>query len=309
MKLLMPLAMMSALMVAQGALATGLPRLHSTHAMVVDAATQEVLLDKDGETAAPIASVTKLLTAMVALDANPDLGETLSVTNSDVDTIKHSRSRVSVGTELSREDMLHLALMSSENRAASALSRHYAGGQSAFVSAMNAKARSLGMTGTRVEDPTGLSPNNQASARDLVRMVLAAEQYRPIKQFTTASSYKISFGQKMMAYKNTNPLVGRREWDIGLSKTGYTKEAGRCIVMKLAAAGKNFVVVLLGSESASGRMADIQSIKRWIAGEPQMAERAPRRAVLVAKHRRHAHGAIRLAKYHPHATKAKLRRA
>jgi len=244
-----------------------LPKLHSTHAMVFDATNQEVLLAKDANTPAPMASITKVLTAMVALDAKPDMHETLAVSPQDVDTVKRSSSRVAVGTELSRRDALHLALMSSENRAASALSRHYPGGHTAFIRAMNEKARKLGMTETRVADSTGLSPQNQASAKDLVRMVLAAENYSPITKFTTSTEHTLPVGNRVLSYKNSNPLVGKPNWDIELSKTGYTKEAGRCIVLKLAAAGKELVVVLLGSQSSSARIADIQAIKRWVAGE------------------------------------------
>jgi D-alanyl-D-alanine endopeptidase (penicillin-binding protein 7) len=267
MKTLIRAAVLAASCVAQGASAAPAPKLHSTHAVVFDATNQEVLLDKDGETAAPIASITKVMTAMVALDAKPDMRETLQVSGQDVDNVKHSSSRVAVGTEFSREDAMHIALMSSENRAASALSRNYPGGNPAFVQAMNVKARKLGMTSTNLEDPTGLSPHNQASAQDLVRMVLAAEHYQPITQFTTSSEHTLPIGHRTLSYHNSNPLVGKPNWNIELSKTGYTKEAGRCIVMKLAAAGKQLVVVLLGSQSSGARLADIQSIKRWVSGD------------------------------------------
>lgn len=270
MKTLISVAVLAACCAAQNASASPAPKLHSTHAVVFDATNQEVLLDKDGKTAAPIASITKVMTAMVALDAKPDMQETLQVSGQDVDTVKHSSSRVAVGTELSRGDAMHIALMSSENRAASALSRNYPGGSVAFVHAMNVKAQKLGMTRTTLEDPTGLSPQNQASAQDLVRMVLAAEHYQPITQFTTSSQYTLPIGQRILAYHNSNPLVGKPNWDIELSKTGYTKEAGRCLVLKLAAAGKQLVVVLLGSQSSSARIADVQAIKHWVAGAGPM---------------------------------------
>lgn len=272
MKTLVRVAVLAASWAAQGASASAAPapKLHSTHAVVFDATNQEVLLDKDGKTAAPIASITKVMTAMVALDAKPDMRETLQVSGQDVDNVKHSTSRVAVGTELSRGDAMHLALMSSENRAASALSRNYPGGHTAFVHAMNVKAQKLGMTRTTLEDPTGLSPQNRASAQDLVRMVLAAERYQPITQFTTSSGHTLPIGHRTLSYHNSNPLVGKPNWNIELSKTGYTKEAGRCIVMKLAAAGKQLVVVLLGSQSSSARLADIQSIKRWVTGDRQL---------------------------------------
>jgi D-alanyl-D-alanine endopeptidase (penicillin-binding protein 7) len=283
MKNFISVAILAASCAAQYAFASPLPKLNSTHAVVFDATNQEVLLDKNGKEPAPIASITKVMTAMVALDAKPDLSETLRVSGQDVDTVKHSSSRVAVGTELSRQDALHLALMSSENRAAHALSRHYPGGHEAFIQAMNEKARKLGMTSTRLEDPTGLSPENQASARDLVRLVLAAERYEPITQFTTSTNHALPVGHRTLSYKNSNPLVGKENWNIELSKTGYTREAGRCIVMKMAAAGKQLVVVLLGSQSSSARLADIQTIKRWVSGDTQVAEAKPRRVVKTAE--------------------------
>lgn len=262
-------SIITAILLAFSYAAQAAPALHSEHAVVFDATNQEVLLEKNANTPAPIASITKVMTAMVALDARPNLNEPLKVSHEDVDTLKNSSSRVAVGTELTREEMLHLALMSSENRAAHALSRYYPGGEDAFVSAMNRKARSLGMTSTQLADPTGLSPANHASAHDLVRMVLAAERYEPITQYSTTSSAQMPIGSRVLSYKNSNPLVGKPNWNIELSKTGYTREAGRCIVMKMAAAGKKLVVVLLGSQTPSARLADIQAIKRWVTGEQE----------------------------------------
>jgi len=296
------------------------PRLYSAHAVVYDADSQQTLLEKNAKAAVPFASITKLLTAMVALDANPDMNEMLSVSDKDVDLLKHTSSRIAVGTTLSREDMLHLALMSSENRLASALSQQYPGGHSAFIAAMNEKAKQLGMLSTHVEDPTGLTPNNRASAEDLVRMVLAAERYDPIRQFTTSSGYALPVSSRTLAYHNTNRLVGNPDWDIELSKTGYTSEAGRCIVMKLATGGKHLVVVLLGAPSSNARFADIFSIRRWISGEPAQpimvaAHRPTRRRhiVTVSASRRdlgkHAmKKSLRLTKYQARKTKAKIHR-
>lgn len=292
------------------------PRLYSTHAIVFDADTRQTLLEKNAKAVVPFASITKLLTAMVALDANPDLNEILSVSDEDVDRLKHTSSRIAIGTALSRQDMLHLALMSSENRAASALSRQYPGGYAAFIAAMNAKARQLGMANTHVEDPTGLSPNNQGSAEDLVRMVLAAERYEAIRQFTTSSGYLLPASTQTLTYRNTNRLIGNPEWNIELSKTGYTREAGRCIVMKLTASGKRLVIVLLGAPSSDARFADIFSIRRWIAGEPAqpalMATRRPSRPMMVAA-RLDAGGqamkkSLRPAKYQVRKAKTKTRR-
>jgi D-alanyl-D-alanine endopeptidase (penicillin-binding protein 7) len=294
MKTLIRVALLAATCASQSAIASPLPKLNSAHAMVFDATNQEILLDKDGRTPVPMASITKVLTAMVALDAKPNMGETIQVSGQDVDTVKRSSSRVAVGTELTRKDALHLALMSSENRAASALSRNYPGGHPAFIRAMNEKARKLGMTSTYVEDPTGLSPTNRSTAQDLVRMVLAAERYAPITQFTTDDEHTLPVGNRVLNYHNSNPLVGKPNWNIELSKTGYTQEAGRCIVMKLAAAGKDLVVVLLGSQSSGARMADIQAIKRWVSGEgAQVAAAAPRRLVRSTELR---HAAVKLSK-------------
>lgn len=257
----------------------GTPALNSRHAAVYDITNQQFVLEKNADTPAPMASITKVLTAMVALDAKPDLSETLKVTTNDVDTIKHSRSRVGVGTELSRQDMLHIALMSSENRAASALSYNYPGGHSAFIAAMNQKAKALGMTQTRVEDSTGLNPENHSTARDLVKMVMAADDYAPITRFTTMSDYELPVGSRTLTYRNSNPLVGKPNWNIELSKTGFTQEAGRCIVLKIAAAGKEYAVALLGSQSSGARLADIQAIKRFVSGQDEImtAERPAKR--------------------------------
>src|SRR3569623_588057 len=279
MKILMSVIALVAGVASHAAVAAPpMPRLYSAHAVVYDADNQETLLEKNAGTAVPFASITKLLTAMVALDADPDMNEMLSVSEHDVDMLKHTSSRIAVGTTQSREDMIHLALMSSENRLASALSQQYPGGHGAFIAAMNAKAAQLGMVNTHVEDPTGLSPNNRASAQDLVHMVLAAERYEPIRQFTTSTGYLQPVASRTQAYHNTNRLVGNPDWNIELSKTGYTSEAGRCIVMKLEAAGKHLVVVLLGAPSSNARFADLFSIRRWITGEPAQP-------VLVAAHR------------------------
>src|SRR3569623_468792 len=269
MKILMSVIALVAGVASHAAVAAPpMPRLNSAHAVVYDADNQETLLEKNAGTAVPFDSITKLMTAMVALDADPDMNEMLSVSEHDVDLLKHTSSRIAVGSTLSREVMIHLALMSSENRLASALSQQYPGGHGAFIAAMNAKAAQLGMVNTHVEDPTGVSPNNRASAQDLVHMVLAAERYEPIRQFTPSTSNLQPVASRTQAYHNTNRLVGNPDWNIELSKTGYTSEAGRCIVMKLEAAVKHLVVVLLGAPSSNARFADLFSIRRWITGEP-----------------------------------------
>lgn len=238
--------------------------LQSASALVADQATGTVLYEKNAEAVVPIASITKLMTAMVALDAQPGLSEMLAIEEDDVDTLKGTRSRLRVGTRLSREEMLRLALMSSENRAASALSRHYAGGREAFVAAMNRKAESLGLTDTRFEDPTGLTAANVSSARDLVKLVAAAHQYPLIREFSTSSEYEVRIGNRTQAFHNTNSLVSSPTWEIGLSKTGFISEAGKCLVMQAWLNNKPTIIVLLDSWGKLTRIGDANRIKRWI---------------------------------------------
>jgi D-alanyl-D-alanine endopeptidase (penicillin-binding protein 7) len=201
---------------------------------------------------------------MVALDAKPDLNEILSITDEDVDVLKGTRSRLKVGTQLSREEMLRLALMSSENRAASALSRHYPGGRDAFIAAMNQKAQALGMTESRFADPTGLTAANVASAQDLVRMVAAAHRYPLIREFSTAPGDELVVAGRTQQFNNTNSLVKSPAWEIGLSKTGYINEAGKCLVMQAWLNNKPTIIVLLDSWGKMTRIGDANRIKRWI---------------------------------------------
>ena len=238
--------------------------LYSSAAMVLDQSTGAVLFEKNAGAVLPIASITKLMTAMVALDVQPDLNETLFIDDADVDMLKGTHSRLKVGTQLSREDMLRLALMSSENRAASALSRHYPGGRPAFIAAMNRKAQALGLQDTSFSDPTGLTAANVSSARDLVRMVSAAQQYPVIRQFTTTSEYEVALGGRTQTFRNTNGLVRSSSWDIGLSKTGYINEAGRCLVMQAWLNNKPTIIVLLDSLGKMTRLGDANRIKHWV---------------------------------------------
>jgi D-alanyl-D-alanine endopeptidase (penicillin-binding protein 7) len=232
---------------------------------VIDQATGDVLYEKNAGAVVPIASITKLMTAMVALDAQPSMSETLTISDADVDMLKGTHSRLAVGTQLTREEMLRLALMSSENRAASALSRHYPGGRDAFIAAMNAKAHSLGLTETRFLDPTGLTAQNVSSARDLVKMVGAAHQYPLIREFSTSEEYEVALkGGRPHTFRNTNALVKSDNWSIGLSKTGYISEAGRCLVMQVWFNNKPTIIVLLDSMGKLTRIGDAQRIKRWI---------------------------------------------
>lgn len=241
-----------------------IPKLSSSAVAVIDQSTGDVLYEKNANAVVPIASITKLMTAMVALDAQPSLTETLTISEADVDTLKGTHSRLSVGTQLSREEMLRLALMSSENRAASALSRHYPGGREAFIVAMNAKAEALGLTDTRFLDPTGLTPENVSSARDLVKMVGAAHQYPLIREFSTSEEYHVAVKGRPQTFRNTNALVKSDSWTIGLSKTGYISEAGKCLVMQAWLNNKPTIIVLLDSWGKLTRIGDANRIKRWI---------------------------------------------
>ena len=238
--------------------------IKSAAVAVFDQNTGDVLYEKNAGAVVPIASITKLMTAMVALDIQPSLTETLTIGTEDVDTLKGTHSRLSVGTRLSREEMLLLALMSSENRAASALSRHYPGGREAFVAAMNAKARMLGLTETHFADPTGLTPENVSSARDLVKLVNAAHQYPLIREFSTSEEYQVAVRGQPQVFRNTNTLVRNEQWNIGLSKTGYISEAGKCLVMQAWLDNKPTIIVLLDSWGKLTRIGDAQRIKRWV---------------------------------------------
>jgi D-alanyl-D-alanine endopeptidase (penicillin-binding protein 7) len=238
--------------------------LKSSVALVVDQDTNEVLFAKNSEAVLPIASLTKLMTAMVMVEHNLPLDEMITVTNDDVDTEKNSSSRLTVGATLSRGELLHLALMSSENRAAHALGRTFPGGLQAFVTLMNAKARSLGMADTRYVDPTGLNSGNQSSAKDLASLVKAAYQQPLIRDLSTSHEYAVRLGHRQVQFRNTNSLVRNPSWDIGLQKTGYIVEAGRCLVMQAKMAGRKLIMVFLDSSGKYSRQADAERVRRWI---------------------------------------------
>ena len=242
--------------------------LKSSVALVLDSDTNEVLFSKNSEAVLPIASLTKLMTAVVVTEAKLPLGEMLSVSQDDVDTEKGSRSRLKVGTQLSREEMLHLALMSSENRAAHALGRAYPGGLEAFVVAMNHKARELGMNDTHYVEPTGLSSKNQSSARDLATLVKAAHEHQIIRELSTSPEFLVEIGKRSMQFRNTNRLVRNPEWEIGLQKTGYITEAGRCLVMQAKLAGRQLIMVFLDSAGKYSRIGDAERVRRWINEAP-----------------------------------------
>ncbi|AOJ86373.1 MULTISPECIES: D-alanyl-D-alanine endopeptidase [Burkholderia] len=239
--------------------------LRSSVAYVVDQNTGEPLFDKNSHAVVPIASISKLMTAMVVLDAKSPMTDQLEVTDEDRDYEKGTGSRLSVGSVLSREDMLHIALMASENRAAAALSRYYPGGRPAFIAAMNAKAKSLGMNDTHFENSTGLSSSNVSSARDLVKMVNAAYQYPMIRQFSTDRTYDVNTGKRNLVYNSTNALIrGNGSWDIGLQKTGFINEAGECLVMQATIHGRPMVMVLLDSFGKYSRFADAARLRNWL---------------------------------------------
>lgn len=238
--------------------------LYSASALVIDQNSGQRLIEKQPDVVVPIASISKLMTAMVVLDAHLDLQEVISISEEDVDSLKGTRSRLPVGTTMTRETAMLLALMSSENRAAHALGRHYPGGLHAFVQAMNRKAQALGMTRSNFEEPTGLSSNNVSTAQDLARMVAAAARYPEIRQASTTAEARVDLNGRITEFHNTNALVRSDTWEIGVSKTGYISEAGRCLVMQARVADKPVVIVLLDSNGKMTRVGDANRIKRWM---------------------------------------------
>lgn len=242
--------------------------LRSNVAYVVDQNSAEVLFEKNANVALPIASLTKLMTGMVVMEARQDLDEVLRVTDDDVDRHKFSSSRLPVGASMTRRELLHIALMSSENRAASALGRNYPGGINAFVGAMNAKARQLGMRDTHYVDSSGLSSRNVSSGRDLAKLVMAAHGDPVLREFSTTPNSTVQASGRTMHYRNTNYLVSLPDWNIGLQKTGFINEAGRCLVMQAMIHGRNVVMVFLDSKGKMSRTADAGRIRRLIESLP-----------------------------------------
>ncbi|WP_136418483.1 D-alanyl-D-alanine endopeptidase [Noviherbaspirillum sp.] len=239
--------------------------LRSNAAVVIDQATSQVLFDKNSAVALPIASLTKLMTATIVVEAHQNMDEVLEVTSDDIDRERNSTSRLRVGSKMTRSNMLHIALMSSENRAASALGRNYPGGLPAFVAAMNAKAKALGMNDTRYVDSTGLSSQNVSSARDLSRLVVAAYQHPIIREYSTDTRYVVDTGgHRQLQYINSNRLVMNPGWEIGLQKTGYIAEAGRCLLMQTTVNGRRVVMVFLDSKGKDSRLADAGRVRRWL---------------------------------------------
>jgi D-alanyl-D-alanine endopeptidase (penicillin-binding protein 7) len=248
--------------------------VQSTHALVVDDETGQVLLDKNSDQAAPIASITKLLTVMVVLDANQDPDEVLHIERADLDSRERIRTCLPVGSALPRQTMVQLALMASDNHAAAALARNYPQGMAAFDEAMKRKIAELELRSTAIEEPTGLSPRNQASAEDLVRILKAASTYQQIAEFSTQAEHSVEVKGRLHSFHNTNGLVGRPGWDILLSKTGTTAAAGRCLVMRLQSAGRTVLVVLMGAAAKGARALDALNVQRWLAGDEPVEKQA-----------------------------------
>ncbi|HLS85840.1 MAG TPA: D-alanyl-D-alanine endopeptidase [Burkholderiales bacterium] len=243
-------------------------KLRSESVLVQDAETGEIVYDKNSDAVVPIASITKLMTAMVLLDkvksAGLDMEQRVVLTRDDIDRVKGTRSRLRTGASLTRDELLLLALMASENKAAHALGRTYPGGMDAFVAAMNKKAAQLGMADSRFVDPTGLSSENVSSARDLAKLVEAASGYEKVREYSVRPRAKVRVGKRVLTYGNTNALVRNDRWDIDLSKTGYISEAGRCLVMRVRMASKDMIVVLLDSWGKYSRIGDANRLRKWL---------------------------------------------
>jgi D-alanyl-D-alanine endopeptidase (penicillin-binding protein 7) len=248
----------------------GEPNIQSSGVFVLDPTTGQTLFAKNAEHAAPIASITKLMTAMVVIDAKLPLDEALELTVEDIDLIKNTRSRLPIGSRFRRDDLMRLALMASDNRAASALGRNYPGGLPAFVEAMNAKAQTLGLSQTHYVDSSGLSPANVSSPADLAKLVAAASSYELIREYSTTGAVNVQLpgSNKKLQFVNTNSLVRSSDWKIGLSKTGYINEAGKCLVMQAMISNQPIVIVLLDSWGRLTRVADANRIKKWLERNP-----------------------------------------
>jgi D-alanyl-D-alanine endopeptidase (penicillin-binding protein 7) len=260
------------------------PQLGSANALILDASADEPIYSKAADQVTPIASLTKLMTAMVVLDGGQPLDEPIEISMEDIDFLKGSSSRLRLGTQLPRREMLRLALMASENRAASSLARYYPGGREAFIAAMNAKAVALGMTRSHFSDSTGLTPENVSTANDLARLVRAAAEYPLIGEYSTTPSafVEVDPAGRLLGFNNSNRLVASQAWEISLQKTGYIREAGRCLVMLANIASKPVVIVLLDSVGKYTRLGDAERVKRWLeTGEAMPA--AIKRAVTRTK--------------------------
>src|SRR5688572_18283727 len=266
---------------AAGAISANGPEVRSAAVLVADAANGEVIFERDAGRVAPIASITKLMTALVVLDGQQPLDEKIEITTDDRWKGKGAHSRLPVGARLTRGDLLRLALMASENRAALVLARNYPGGKAAFVRTMNAKAKALGMTKTRFDDPSGLSSLNVSNARDLAKLLNVTSRDTRIREFSTLQSHEVRAGRSMLGYRNTNLLVGKPDWDILVQKTGFTNDAGECLVMQAMIGERAVNMVLLNSFGKLTRTADARRVRRWmesqkdsqVAGVAEMAKK------------------------------------
>ena len=258
----------------------GEPILGSSSVLVLDPNTGQTLYAKNADQVAPIASITKLMTAMVVIDAKLDLEEAIEITTEDIDLLKNTSSRLPLGTHFRRDDLLRLALMASDNRAASALGRNYPGGLTAFVAAMNAKAKGLGATPTHYVDSSGLSPGNVSSPQDLGKLVAAASKYPLIRDYSTTRAVEVTMpdSKRKVAFNNTNALVRASDWQIGLSKTGYIAEAGKCLEMQAMIANQPIVIVLLDSWGRLTRIGDANRIRKWLEKNPSKLVSSPLRS-------------------------------
>jgi D-alanyl-D-alanine endopeptidase (penicillin-binding protein 7) len=248
--------------------------LRSNVALVIDNSTGEAVVSKNVRDVQPIASITKLMTALVVLDANPSMDQGIAITEEDIDSERGSRSRLKIGSELARSDLLHLALMASENRAAHALGRSHPGGLATFVAAMNDKARALGMERTRFVDPTGLSSGNVSTAEDLVKLVKAAHDVPLIRRYSTDTHHEVAVAGREVRFHNTNRLVSSTGWEVLLSKTGFINEAGRCLVMQAKVDGRALTFVLLDSWGKFSRIGDANRIRKWLTSSTAERPRA-----------------------------------
>ena len=248
----------------------GAPLLKSTGVLVMDASSGQTLYAKNADQSTPIASITKLMTAMVVLDAKLPLDEAIQIDNADIDLIKNTKSRLPIGSHFRRDDLMRLALMASDNRAAAALGRSYPGGILAFVDAMNAKATALGMSATHFVDSSGLAPGNVSNPSDLGKLASAAAKYDLIREYTTTGAVDVTLpdSKRKLSFVNTNQLVRASDWQIGLSKTGYINESGKCLVMQAVIANQPVVIVLLDSWGKLTRVADAQRIRKWLEKNP-----------------------------------------
>jgi D-alanyl-D-alanine endopeptidase (penicillin-binding protein 7) len=249
------------------------PDVRSAAVLVLDQASDSVIYERKAGDAAPIASITKLMTALVVLEGNQSLDEKVQITAADRTRTGSVASRLSIGATLTRRELLHLALMSSENRAAQALCRSYTGGEAACIAAMNAKARALGMSKAHFDDATGLSERNVASPNDLAKLVKAANANALVREFSTATSYTARIGRQMVEFRNTDPLVHDPEWRVSVQKTGHIAAAGQCLVMQALIDGRNVVIVLLNSIGKYTRVADARRIRKWLGSVELAAQR------------------------------------